>query len=205
MENSIETVLADLYDMIQDAKGVLLSSDKCMIERDRALDMLDKVIDLLPEEIKSANTIISSRNELIAQAQKEAESTMSSARHEAETTLASARTEAGKIRANAKSEAESIVAKAKEKAQEMVTQEAVYQETEKQCKEMVDNANAKIAELKRVSNEYMNTSLRNTEEAIAAALKDVRETRSKFDALTGEKKKTNDKQAKILELAEEDI
>ena len=41
MNNNLEELITALYDMIQDAKSVPLSSDKCIIERDKALDMLD--------------------------------------------------------------------------------------------------------------------------------------------------------------------
>ena len=41
MNNNLEELINALYDMIQDAKSVPLSSDKCIIERDKALDMLD--------------------------------------------------------------------------------------------------------------------------------------------------------------------
>ena len=47
-----------------------------------------------------------------------------------------------------------------------------------------DNAQQKIASLRKVSNEYMDDALRRTEEAIAQSLNEVRETRVKFRALT---------------------
>lgn len=37
-EQHIEEMLSALYDMIQDARGVPLASDKCMVERDKVLD-----------------------------------------------------------------------------------------------------------------------------------------------------------------------
>ena len=39
-----EDIISALYDTIQDARSMPLSSDKCIIERDRALDMLDEII-----------------------------------------------------------------------------------------------------------------------------------------------------------------
>ena len=65
----------------------------------------------------------------------------------------------------------------------MITEEAIYQETVLKCREMVDQTQARMAELRRVSNEYMDDALRRTEEAIALSLGDVRDTRSKFMAL----------------------
>ena len=65
----------------------------------------------------------------------------------------------------------------------MITEEAIYQQTKQQCQEMVLQTQTRMAELRRVSNEYMDDALRRTEEAIALSLEDVRDTRSKFMAL----------------------
>ena len=51
MNNNLEELITALYDMIQDAKSVPLSSDKCIIERDKALDMLDDLSAQLPAEL----------------------------------------------------------------------------------------------------------------------------------------------------------
>ena len=150
-EQHIEDIISALYDMIQDARALPLGADKCILNRDKVLDMLDEIIAQLPSELKQSRTIVESRNELIGQARREAET---------------------------------IVRQAQEKAQELVAQEAIYQEARRQCQEMYDNAQQKIASLRKVSNEYMDDALRRTEEAIAQSLNEVRETRVKFRALT---------------------
>ena len=83
----------------------------------------------------------------------------------------------------ARREAELLVKQATEKAEKMITEEAVYQETMRKCREMVDQTQFRMAELRRVSNEYMDDALRRTEEAISLSLGDVRDTRAKFAAL----------------------
>ena len=40
-EQNIEQIISALYDMIQDARGLPLGADKCIVERDKVLDMLD--------------------------------------------------------------------------------------------------------------------------------------------------------------------
>ena len=72
-EQNIDEIISSLYDLVQDARGVPLSADKCIIERDKALDMLDEIIAQMPGELKQARTIVESRNELIGQARREAE------------------------------------------------------------------------------------------------------------------------------------
>ena len=149
-EQTMEDIISTLYDMVQDARAVPLAADKCIVERDKVLDMLDEIIAQLPVELKQARTIVESRNELIGQARREAET---------------------------------LVMQATEQAEKMITEQAIYQETKRKCQEMVNQTQTRMAELRRVSNEYMDDALRRTEEAISMSLEDVRETRSKFMAL----------------------
>ena len=149
-EQNIEDIISALYDMVQDARALPLGADKCILERDKVLDMLDEVIAQLPVELKQARTIVESRNELIGQARREAES---------------------------------IIRQAQEKANQLVAQESVYQEAKRQCQEMVIQTQIRMAELRKVSNEYMSDALTRTEEAIAQSLAEVRDTHAKFNAL----------------------
>ncbi len=149
-EQHIEEMLSALYDMIQDARGVPLTSDKCMVERDKVLDMLDEIISQLPVEIKQSKTIVESRNELIGQARREAEN---------------------------------LIREAQEKADRLISEEAIYQKTKRQCREMVQQTQTRMAELRKASNDYMDDALRRTEEAVAMSLEDVRDTRMKFKTL----------------------
>lgn len=105
-EQTIEDIISALYDMVQDARALPLGADKCILERDKVLDMLDEVIAQLPVELKQAKTIVESRNELIGQA-----------RREAETIIRDAQEEAAKLVSE-----EAIYLEAKRQCQEMVMQ-----------------------------------------------------------------------------------
>ena len=83
----------------------------------------------------------------------------------------------------ARREAEGMIRQAQDKAAQMVAEEAIYQEAKRQCQEMVLQTKARLAELRRASNDYMDDALRRTEEAVAMSLEDVRDTRAKFQAL----------------------
>ncbi|HIT33204.1 MAG TPA: hypothetical protein IAC31_01070 [Candidatus Faecousia intestinigallinarum] len=72
-EQTMEDILNALYDMVQDARSMPLSADKCVLERDKILDMLDEVMSKLPGELKQSRAIVDSRNDLISQARREAE------------------------------------------------------------------------------------------------------------------------------------
>lgn len=82
-EQTIEDIISALYDMVQDARALPLGADKCILERDKVLDMLDEIIAQLPVELKQARTIVESRNELIGQARREAESLIRQAQEQA--------------------------------------------------------------------------------------------------------------------------
>ena len=79
-----EDIIGALYDLVQDARSVPLNADKCMVERDKVLDMLDEIITNLPAELKQSRTIVESRNELISQARREAETIIRQAQEQAE-------------------------------------------------------------------------------------------------------------------------
>ncbi len=83
-EKHIEDIITALYDLVQDARGLPLGADKCIVERDRVLDMLDEISAQLPTELKQSRTIVESRNELIGQAKREAEAIVRKAQEEAE-------------------------------------------------------------------------------------------------------------------------
>ena len=153
-EHGIEELIGTLYEMVQDARSVPFSSDKCAVEREKVLDLLDEISNQLPGELKQAKTIVDSRSELIT---------------------------------NAKREAENIMKSAQAQARQLVSQEAIYL----QANDMVRAAQDKIKELKKVTNDYVDDSLRRTEEAVAEALSEIRNSRSKFRALVNPQAKNN--------------
>ena len=89
----------------------------------------------------------------------------------------------------ARREAEVIIRQAQEKADRLVQEEAIYQEAKRQCQEMVLNTQNQLAELRKASNAYMDDALMRTEEAMAQALAEVRDTRTKFKALADAQEK----------------
>ncbi len=73
MTAALEEMIDELFSMIQDAKSVPLSSDKCIIERERALDVLEELRASLPSDLKMAKDIVEKRNDVIAAGKREAE------------------------------------------------------------------------------------------------------------------------------------
>lgn len=84
----------------------------------------------------------------------------------------------------ARREAEGVLRDAQEKAKQMVTKEAVYVEAKKRSDELAFQTQERMNQLRKAANEYMDESLRQTEEVMANALNEVRDTRMKFRSVT---------------------
>lgn len=73
MATAIEELLDMLYEMIDEAKNMPLSSEKCIIERDKALDLLDEVKAKFPVELGEAKKLLAARADYISSAKREAD------------------------------------------------------------------------------------------------------------------------------------
>ena len=106
MANDVFYLIDLLYEMIDGAKGVVLSPDKCIVVRDDALELLEQLRGELPAELKKAQDLIRRRDEYVEEAKKEAERIRRQAELDAKTIVG-----------------ESEIARvARDKAREMVTQ-----------------------------------------------------------------------------------
>ncbi len=85
---------------------------------------------------------------------------------------------------NAKKEAENILRQAEQRAKQLVSDEEIYREAKEQAAEMVRSAQGKIKELRQVTSDYVDDSLKRTEDALAEALAQVRDSRTKFRNMT---------------------
>lgn len=81
---------------------------------------------------------------------------------------------------SAKREAESIRKSAEERARELVDDQEIVKAAALRSNELLTNAENRTRELYRVANEYVDDALRRTEDAISAALNEVRGSRNEF-------------------------
>ena len=161
MENDVLEMLETLYAMVSEAWGVPLGNDKCIIEREKVLGTLDDIKAKLPVELAEAKRLVSAKEEFISNAKREAESIRKLAEE----------------RARHMVEEQEVMREARNKSQQ------VLQEAELSSREMLENSETRSAELRRVAWEYVDNSLRETEEAVTAALKSVSSVRSKFSGI----------------------
>ena len=106
MATGVEELLDMLFEMIDEAKSMPLSSDKCILERDKALDLLDEIRAQFPMELAEAKKLIAARTEYIASAKREADAIRRQAEEKAKQMLAE----------------ESILLQARQRANELMQQ-----------------------------------------------------------------------------------
>ena len=89
------------------------------------------------------------------------------------------------IVAGARREAEGIIKKAEDRARALVDQQEIVRIARTRSSELMANAENKSRELRRVASDYVDDILRRSEESLAAALNEVRGSRSQFRTATG--------------------
>ncbi|OUN07638.1 hypothetical protein B5G43_04725 [Flavonifractor sp. An92] len=114
MASGVEELMDLLYQLIDEAKGVPLNSEKCIIERDKALDLLDEIRSQFPMELSEAKKLLASRTEYIASAKREAELIRKQADDRAKQILAE-----DELAAQAKQRSNEIIRQAEERSREL--------------------------------------------------------------------------------------
>ena len=81
---------------------------------------------------------------------------------------------------NAKREAEAIRRTAEERARQLIDEQEVVRISRDKSRDMLSSAETASSELRRVANEYVDDAMKRTEDSLAAALNEIRESRAKF-------------------------
>jgi len=87
--------------------------------------------------------------------------------------------------AAAKRDAEAIRKAAEDKARQMVAEDTVALQAKQRANEMIQTAEERSRDLKRNAQEYCEDALRRTEEAVAAAYDEIKQSRARFRAMSG--------------------
>lgn len=157
MGSRVLELLEMLYTMVNEAWGIPLGAEKCVIERDKALDLIDEIKAQFPNELAEAKRLVEARAEFIA---------------------------------SAKREADTIRKTAEERAKQLVEEQEVVRTAKARGNEIMSNAETSSVELKRAANEYVDDAMKRTEEALAAALEEMRQTRARFRNAAGSASRT---------------
>src|SRR3972149_11343160 len=106
-------VLIDKLDDLVHGASTFPMTDKVMIDRDEIYDLLDQMRATIPEEIKQARWIVKERQEMLAEARREADRIIGDAREQA--VREASQTEIVKL---AEKQAQDIVEDARRQARE---------------------------------------------------------------------------------------
>lgn len=86
------------------------------------------------------------------------------------------------IISQAEKQAEATLRKAEERAKALIAQEEVVKQAEEKAREIISQAQSVAKELRKAANDFSDSALRQSEEALSAALKNVHETRQELNA-----------------------
>ena len=112
---SIEELLANIDDIMDRAKAVPFSSDKCIVDARELNSVIDEIRMNLPQEIRQSKAVMSDRENIISSATKEADEITAKAQERAR-----AMVNQETIFKEAKDKAEKIIAAAEEQANEIL-------------------------------------------------------------------------------------
>lgn len=163
-DKNVQKLLDMLYGMIDEARGATFSSEKCIINREEALDLLDEVRTKLPAELSKAQDLMKSKEQYVDKANREVKRMLDQAQDEAK-----------RLRDQAQEDAKTIVSESE-----------TIQRAQRRSSEIIHQAEDRSRQLYQVANTYTEDALRRTEEAIQAALDEVRESRVRFRSASAE-------------------
>ena len=196
-------VLIDkLDDLVHNAKPVPLT-DQVRVDKEEIYDILDQMRATIPEEIKQARWIVKERQEMLAEAKREAERIVKEAR-ERQTQLVSQEEiydildqmratipeeikqarwivkERQEMLAEAKREAERIVKEARERQTQLVSQEEITKQAERAAEDIIEDARAREREIRLGAEDYADEILNTLEVNLSKFIAAVRRGRERL-------------------------
>ena len=107
--------------------------------------------------------------------------------------------------ANAKREAETVRRAAEERSRQLVDEQEVLRLAKAQSQDMIASAEANAETLRRTVNEYVDTTLRRTEESLSAALDEMHNSRARFHGALNGAQQPAERPERLTEIDEYDI
>ena len=150
MSAMLQDLVHSLYEIIEDAKSIPLSSDKCIIDRDKVLYLINETIRCMPEDLNMARDIVDRRNHILSEA---------------------------------KAQAEAVLKNAEKEAAKLISEENITTQAQKEAREILLSAQTKSGELRKISSDFCDDSLKRAEEGVALILEEVKTTRRRFKGI----------------------
>ena len=77
---------------------------------------------------------------------------------------------------------QSIIRTAEERAKKLISQDEITRQAQAKATEMLAQTQARLKEMKRASNEYLDDLLKRTEDSITTSLNELKQTRQNIKA-----------------------
>lgn len=173
----IDVLLNNLDEVIENSMNLPLSGGRCIVDAEKIRQIIDDIRLQMPNEIKQAKAVVADRNEILSMAKREAEGLIRKAEERAkalvdqDTIVRQANSKALAMLGEANQKSSEIIGQATAKASELTNQ------TTAKATETLTQATMRSREMKQAAYDFSETSLRNAEESLAAALSEVRNTR----------------------------
>lgn len=69
----VDGLITELRDIMETAKGMPFSGGKALVDTNNVLDIIEEIEQEFPQEFRQAKSIVADRNQIIADAKREAE------------------------------------------------------------------------------------------------------------------------------------
>ncbi|WP_458863741.1 hypothetical protein [Acidaminobacterium chupaoyuni] len=151
--NTIEELVNTMYEMVQDASGIPLMSDRCVIDREKALDILDEIRANIPSDLKMARDIVEKREAFLNSGKREAETIRKQAEE-----LARQKVNENDLTIAARKHSAEIIATAEKRSKELMGAANAYcddamKRTEEAIAQALDEVKASRVNLRQVNRE----------------------------------------------------
>lgn len=155
--SSVETMINDLYEMLDASAKLPLSKDKAIVSVTGIKDILDDIKANMPQEIRQARSIVADRNRIISQANQEAESIIHSAEERAKKMVAKS-----ELVRQAQRRSNEIITDAKTKSAEM--RKAAGEYVDDIMKQADDDMSRTLSELKKARQNIKTTQRKSSQQ-----------------------------------------
>lgn len=111
---SVDDLIDELYNMIEKAWNFPLSRGRAVLDGEQVRQILDEMREMLPQEVHQARAIVADRSQILADAKREADTTVHVAQERAKSLVAQ-----DAVTREAQQRASEIISQAQAKSREM--------------------------------------------------------------------------------------
>lgn len=146
---TVEEILENIDDMIDNALSLPLSGGKCLMKADQLRDLVDDIRANIPIEVRQAKAIVADRAEIIATARREAETIVRNAEERVRRLIAEE-----EVVKQAQAKASEMLSQAQQKSREM--RKSAYDFSEEMLKQTEEELAKRVGEVRQVRQSLRN-------------------------------------------------